>query len=145
MLTDVGLLDEAFFMYLEDVDLAFRAQLRGWACLYEPRARAYHRGGASARGALASFYNGRNLIRLLVKDLPSGLLPHMLPAIVQFQAQRARAALAAWRGSAARATLRGQMTGLAELPRYLADRAPVQRHKRVSDQTLYALLAPAPT
>ena len=58
---------------------------------------------------------------------------------------RAHAALAAWRGSAARATLRGQMTGFAELPRYLADRAPVQRHKRVSDQTLYALLAPAPT
>src|SRR5205823_9950279 len=63
MLADVGLLDEAFFMYLEDVDLAFRGQLRGWTCLYEPRARVYHRGSASGGGELASFYNGRNLIR----------------------------------------------------------------------------------
>ena len=31
MLADTGLLDEAFFMYLEDVDLAFRAQLLGWS------------------------------------------------------------------------------------------------------------------
>jgi len=145
MLADVGLLDEDFFMYLEDVDLAFRAQLRGWTCLYEPRARAYHLGGASGGGALASFYNGRNLIRLLAKNLPAGLVPCMLPAILRFQAQRARAALAAWRGSAARATLRGQLAGLAELPRHLADRATIQRRRRVSDQALYELLTPVPT
>src|SRR5207302_2297521 len=47
LLADVGLFDEQFFMYLEDVDLAFRAQLRGWGCLYEPRARVLHQGGAS--------------------------------------------------------------------------------------------------
>jgi GT2 family glycosyltransferase len=142
MLGDVGLLDEAFFMYLEDVDLAFRAQLLGWACLYQPLARVYHRGSASGGGRLASFYNGRNLIRLLAKDLPAGLVPRMLPAILRYQARRARAALAAWRGEAARATLRGQLCGLAGLPRHLADRPPIQRRRRVSDQTLYALLSP---
>jgi GT2 family glycosyltransferase len=142
MLEDVGLLDEYFFMYLEDVDLAFRAQLRGWSSRYEPAARVRHVGGASGGGKLESFYNGRNLIRLLAKDLPSSLLPRMLPAIVRYQAQRARAAAAAWRGAAARATLRGQTVGLAELPRHLADRAPVQRGKRVSDEAIYALLSP---
>ena len=142
MLADVGLLDEAFFMYLEDVDLAFRAQLLGWACLYQPGARVYHIGGASGGGQLASFYNGRNLIRLLAKDLPAGRAPRMLPAILRFQARRARAALAAWRGAAARATLRGQLCGLAGLPRHLADRPPVQRRRRVSDQALYALFSP---
>jgi GT2 family glycosyltransferase len=142
MLADVGLLDEAFFMYLEDVDLAFRAQLLGWSCVYQPRARVYHRGGASGGGKLASFYNGRNLIRLLAKDLPSGLVPRMLPAILRYQARRAREAMAAWRGPAARATLRGQLCGLAGLPRHLADRPPVQRRRRISDQALYALFSP---
>lgn len=145
MLADVGLLDEQFFMYLEDVDLAFRAQLRGWRCHYEPRARVLHQGGASGGGRLESYCNGRNLIRLLVKDLPTGLLLRMLPAIGTFQLRRARAAAAAWRGSAARATLRGQLAGLAGLPGHLADRVPIQRRRCVSDDALFALFSPVPT
>lgn len=141
MLADVGLLDEAFFMYLEDVDLAFRAQLRGWSCMYVPSARVLHEGSATGGGALASFYNGRNLIRLWAKDLPAGLLPSMLPAIVRFQLRRAAAAARAWQGDAARATLRGQLRGIAELPLHLRARRAVQQRTRVSDADVYALLA----
>jgi GT2 family glycosyltransferase len=145
MLADTGLLDEAFFMYLEDVDLAFRAQLLGWGCHYEPRARVYHVGSATGGGVLASFYNGRNLIRLLAKDLPSGLVVRMLPDILRYQARRATAALRAWRGAAARATLRGQISGLAGLPGALADRRGIQRRRRLSDEMVYALLSPRPS
>ncbi len=34
--------DEEFFSYREDADLAWRAQLMGWKCLYEPSAVAWH-------------------------------------------------------------------------------------------------------
>jgi GT2 family glycosyltransferase len=34
--------DEQFFAYREDADLAWRAQLLGWQCLYAPRAVAWH-------------------------------------------------------------------------------------------------------
>ncbi|MCC6586494.1 MAG: glycosyltransferase family 2 protein [Bryobacterales bacterium] len=34
--------DEAFFCYREDADLAWRAQLQGWRCLYVPEAEAHH-------------------------------------------------------------------------------------------------------
>jgi GT2 family glycosyltransferase len=131
-------------MYLEDVDLAFRAQLRGWGCLYQPLAVAVHRGGESGGGQLESFYNGRNLIRLLAKDLPSGLVPRLLPGIARAQAERTRQALVAWRGSAARATLRGQLAGLAEMPRHLADRPAIQRRRRVSDGAILEQLSPVP-
>ena len=67
----------------------------------------------------------------------------MLPAILRYQGRRAREALLAWRGVAARATLRGQVCGLAGLPRHLADRPPIQSRRRVSDQALFALLSPA--
>jgi GT2 family glycosyltransferase len=144
MLADVGLLDEAFFMYLEDVDLALRAQLRGWSCLYQPLARAYHKGSATGGGPLASYYNGRNLIRLLIKDIPSGLLPRMLPAALAYQAQRARDALVAYRGADARATLRGQLAGLAAMPRHIAARRSVQARRRISDRAFYALLSADP-
>jgi GT2 family glycosyltransferase len=47
MLEDVAFdgefLDEAFFAYREDVDLAWRAQLLGWRCRYLPMAVARHR------------------------------------------------------------------------------------------------------
>jgi len=35
-------LDEDFFAYREDADLAWRGQLRGWRAVCEPRAIAYH-------------------------------------------------------------------------------------------------------
>lgn len=52
MLEDIKVIDEYFdkdfFAYLEDVDLDWRAQLRGWKCVYTPYAIAYHiRGGTT--------------------------------------------------------------------------------------------------
>ncbi len=34
--------DPDFFVYREDADVAWRAQLLGWRCIYTPRARGYH-------------------------------------------------------------------------------------------------------
>lgn len=48
VLERVGLLDEGFFMYFEDVDLSFRAGEAGWRIMYEPDAKVVHlRGGSS--------------------------------------------------------------------------------------------------
>lgn len=46
-LDEVGPLDEAFFMYAEEVDWCYRAHERGWSVLYVPEARAVHLVGAS--------------------------------------------------------------------------------------------------
>jgi GT2 family glycosyltransferase len=37
-----GIFDESFFMYKEDVDLAWRLRLLGWECWYVPTAVAFH-------------------------------------------------------------------------------------------------------
>ncbi len=46
MIDDVSLdgefFDPDFFVYREDADVAWRAQLMGWRCLYTPYARGYH-------------------------------------------------------------------------------------------------------
>jgi len=72
---DIGLFDEDFFAYGEDVDLGFRAQLRGHRCLYVPTAIVYHRGGGTVGvGSDLSIYLGhRNRSYVLIKDMP-GLL-----------------------------------------------------------------------
>ena len=46
MIEDISLdgefFDSDFFVYREDADVAWRAQLMGWKCLYAPYARGYH-------------------------------------------------------------------------------------------------------
>ena len=44
-----GLLDEAFFMYGEDLDWAFRIKANGWKVLYNPEVVVLHHKGASSR------------------------------------------------------------------------------------------------
>lgn len=46
----IGLFDEGFHMYLEDVDLSLRAQLTGYRCLYIPAAVVHHIEAASDPG-----------------------------------------------------------------------------------------------
>ncbi|MBI5412579.1 glycosyltransferase family 2 protein [Candidatus Peregrinibacteria bacterium] len=41
-LKDVGYFDELFFMYKEDIDLAYRLRWAGWKAVYTPKAVAYH-------------------------------------------------------------------------------------------------------
>jgi hypothetical protein len=50
MLDEIGFLDEDFFLYDEDTDLNFRAQLAGWKCVYVPTAVAYHVANATLSG-----------------------------------------------------------------------------------------------
>lgn len=49
MLDQIGLLDDDFFIYYEDVDLAWRAQWAGWRCLYVPEAVVEHVHSATTR------------------------------------------------------------------------------------------------
>lgn len=46
---DIGLFDEDFFAYLEDVDLAWRARRAGWRCMYAPDAVVRHDRGSTGR------------------------------------------------------------------------------------------------
>ena len=127
MLDQVGLLDETFFFSCEDVDLAWRAQLAGWRCIYAPQAVVYHKLSATGGGVTASFHDGRNFIYLLVKDYPSDLWRAHWRAILRAQLRITAEALRAWRGEAARARLRGQLMGLVHIPKMLRKRRTVQR------------------
>jgi GT2 family glycosyltransferase len=140
MLADIGLFDEELFMYLEDVDLNWRAQLAGYRAVFAPRAVVYHHLSASGGGMVASYYTGRNTIFVLAKDLPGAIFRRYWRRIIGAQMRIAVEALRAWRGEAARARLRGQLAGVWGLPKWLAKRHLVQQKKRVSDAYLESLL-----
>jgi GT2 family glycosyltransferase len=72
MLKKVGLLDEAFFAYYEDVDLSFRAQLAGWKVAFVPASIVYHEISTTSnkmRG-FTTYQTMKNLPLLLFKNVP---------------------------------------------------------------------------
>jgi GT2 family glycosyltransferase len=72
----VGLFDEDFFAYAEDTDWAFRAQLRGIRCRYQPEAVSYHMGQAtsSRMPGLTMRLGFRNTAYLVLKSYPASEL-----------------------------------------------------------------------
>lgn len=142
MIDQIGKLDDDFFFLLEDIDLAWRAQLAGWRCLYTPQAIVYHHLSATGGGVTASFYNGRNLIFVLVKNLPKELWRKYRRQILGMQWRLLRDALRSWRGKAARARLRGMMTGVIQMPRMIRKRRRVQSLRTVTVETIEAVLWP---
>jgi GT2 family glycosyltransferase len=78
----VGGLEEDFFSYHEDVDLAFRLRLSGHRCLYIPNAVVRHVGSASSgkRSDLSVYYGHRNLVWSYFQNMPSALFWKYLPA-----------------------------------------------------------------
>lgn len=75
-LRDIGMFDETFFAYYEDVDISFRALLAGHKAYYQPSAIAYHKQGATSRTipGFAAKQTLKNLPLLYVKNVPAGLL-----------------------------------------------------------------------
>lgn len=139
LFAEVGLFDEAYRAYLEDIDLACRARLRGRRCIYVPSARVYHRLSATGGGPLAAHLFGRNLPRLIVKNFPGRLLAKAWPAIAAYQLGIILESLVHIREPAARAKLCGLIAGWLGLPALLSARRQA-RTSRLDPSGLLASL-----
>ena len=137
---EIGFFDERLVSYCEDVDWAWRLQLAGYRCLYVPEAVAYHWGSATGGGELASYYSGRNFIRVLFKNLPGAVMRRHWRAILGRELSLALEALRHGREPAARARLAGQLAGLRSVPEALRQRKWTMSMKRVSDDYIESLL-----
>jgi hypothetical protein len=69
-------LDENFFAHMEEIDLCWRAQLAGQKIMVIPAAEVYHVGGGTLpkNNPRKTFYNFRNNLMMLYKNLPSSKL-----------------------------------------------------------------------
>jgi GT2 family glycosyltransferase len=123
---ELGGFDERFFMVYEDVDLSYRARLRGHRCWYAADAVVRHAGSATLGVAspAAVFYGQRNLEWTWIKNTPTPLLfrtsiPHLVYA--------AAGVLHYARSGRLLPAIRGKLAALAALPAVLKDRRVVQR------------------
>ena len=130
----LGGYEERFFLYYEDVDLAFRAVLAGWHALLVPSARVVHRLGATTRShARARFYVARNSAWCAVRCLPQ-TGPRSLARrwLLELRTNRPRRLVAV--------EVAGRLAGLAGLPRALRERRAIQAGRTAPMEHVAALL-----
>ncbi len=121
--------DEAFFAFLEDVDINWRAQLLGWKCIYTPSAVAYHyRGGIAVRRTkLVEIHNYKNRYLMILKnDSFTSILKNLHHFLIT---DTLKTGALIFRCPAA---LLGWIDILRELPRAFAKRRVIQKNRKVS-------------
>lgn len=86
---DIGLFDESFFIYYDDVDLSWRAWRRGYRVLCNPKAVIYHYGAASPKTReLSQFILKKvenNVFACYYKNFDLWLVASLLPFVLLFR------------------------------------------------------------
>lgn len=150
---DVGLLDESFFAYAEDVDLGLRARWAGWECWYVPAAVVYHKYSATA-GAYSprkAFLVERNRLWVLLKNFPArevALSPFWtawrfalhLAAVLKGRGASGRSVRESSLAAVVSAVLRADAAGLLGSRRVFQARARGKARRRISTAELRGLL-----
>jgi GT2 family glycosyltransferase len=138
MLDDTGLFDEDFFLVYEDVDLSFRAQLRGYQCIYVPDAVVYHQAGSSIGddSPISVYYSHRNLEWVYIQNMPGSLiaktiLPHMIYVLAAF-------VFFVLKGRSLE-FIKAKWHALKGLKRALAKRRHIQKNRKVTDDYIWSL------
>lgn len=154
MLDRIGLLDESFFAYGEDVDLGLRARWAGWPCFYVPTAIVYHKYSATtgAYSPQKAFLVERNRIWILFKNFPAREIV-MSPFRTGYRYTFHLAGALSGRGAAGKfaseqsigrlflATLRAEISALAGVPRTLRSRHAGSSLRRMTPREFRSLLA----
>ncbi len=136
---DIGLFDEDFFAYYEDVDVSFRAQLAGYKVAYTNAAIAYHKQGASSKKipGFTVVQTFKNLPLLFWKNVPQELLFSigtrffLIYTLLYLNSIR--------RGNGWPAT-KGLFKSIVLLPAALRQRHTIQKSKRVASTYIKSIL-----
>jgi hypothetical protein len=140
LFADIGLWDETFFAYFEDIDLGLRARLRGYRCLYLPAAVGRHVGGATGDGVprLGAALRFRNAFMVALKNFPGPVLRRHL-VYVLFSHLRALVYLAA--KGYGREAWRGEIYLARNLRRIMAERRRIQKARTVPVSAIAGILS----
>jgi len=85
IITEIGLFDQDFFAYEEDVDLALRLHNLGFKTLYNPHALSYHLGGGTSNkmGIFRYKMDAKNWIYIIIKNFSKKEILDNLFSIVE--------------------------------------------------------------
>lgn len=137
----IGLFDEDFFAYYEDVDISFRARLAGFKVYYEPSAIVYHQVGGSnnKRSHFTRYMSIKNMGYLYYKNMPWPLVIKYLP---KFWFSQFYMLLAAIPAGALWEAIKANLELLIKLPKMFVKRHNIQKNRKVSSAQIEKWLSP---
>lgn len=135
----VGLFDEDFFAYYEDVDLDWRAQIKGYKCLFNPNAIVYHYGSSTFGddSYFKIYYGTRNILLVLFKDVPNVLIRKYFFHILLFQI--GRFLYFSFKGKF-RPLFKGIIDALKMYKKMKKKREEIYKNKTVSDKYIMSMI-----
>ena len=139
MLKEIGLFDEDFFAYYEDVDISFRAQLAGWKVKYVPEAIAYHDTGSTSRKikGFTTYQTMKNQPLVVFKNVPAGL---MWPVLWRFTIAHTLFFLRAVSRGQGWIAFKGDYVGTRLLFKKASERRRIQKSKTVSNEYIWSIM-----
>jgi len=122
ILQEVGLLEEAFFIYYEDVDLSFRIRSKGYQLTFHPESIIYHIAGSSNKAKvkgkegysspIVHYLNSRNHIWILKKWTKWYQWPSTLVILFLYYLSIMFYFALRWRRTKLKSVLRGILDGM---------------------------------
>lgn len=139
MLEEIGLFDEDFFAYYEDVDLSFRARLAGWKVAYVPESVVYHATGStsSRMKGFTTYQTVKNLPWLLWKNVPGPLLLKVLPRFKLAHLLFIGRAFTRGHGWYA---IKGYAVSWFLIPKKLMERRHIQSKRKVTPEYIWSIM-----
>jgi len=139
MLKDIGLFDEDFFAYYEDVDISFRAQLAGWKVVYEPLAIAYHKIGESSSKihGFTTYQTIKNLPWLFWKNVPT---KYLFTVGIRFYFAYFTFIISALLRRQFWLVIKGVFVSTMVMPKKLIQRHGIQASARVSPEYIWSIM-----
>lgn len=138
MLKQIGVFDQDFFAYYEDIDLSFRAHLGGWKVRYVPESTVYHEQSKTADkmgSGFTTYQFMKNLPLVIIKDLPGRLWWRVVPRFCLVYTIFFINAFLKGRGWPA---FKGWLKAWWLLPKKLAERHRIQSARKVTPEYIWS-------
>ena len=152
VLQTVGAFDDDYFMFSEDLDLCWRAQLAGYRVVVNKASIIYHASGGSMIGGVAKsahyttdvrriFLREKNTLRTLVKNYDTTSMLKTVPLYVSLQIFESTFWFLIRKPCTGKNILRAVLWNLKVLPDTMHRRAEVQGLRKVGDREITRKMA----
>ncbi len=138
VITRAGLMDESFFAYMEEIDLAWRVHLMGYKVVYVPGARIFHLGSPNLdrKSARHLYLNHRNNLVMVLKNYSLASLLRTLPPRLALEGATMLYGLVRENPLRAKAIIRAMLNVTGNILSILKERKKAQAMRKVGDDVI---------